>query len=81
MTPDLQRYYESRFAMMASDGWRDLMQDMKAMLEATDKASVIKDANDLYFRKGEISIMQWMLGLQEMSESAYKDLTNAKIDA
>ena len=81
MTPDLQRYYESRFAMMASDGWRDLMQDMKAMLESTDKASVIKDANDLYFRKGEISIMQWMLGLQEMSESAYKDLTNAKIDA
>ncbi len=27
MTPDLQKYYESRFDTMATDGWKDLMED------------------------------------------------------
>jgi len=27
MTPELQKYYEDRFAMMATPGWRDLIDD------------------------------------------------------
>jgi len=25
VTPDLQKYYEDRFSMMGSDGWKDLV--------------------------------------------------------
>lgn len=74
MDKELQRYYEERFNMMSTDAWSDLMQDVQNMLEATDKASVIKSNDDLWFRKGEISIMQWLLNLKGASEEAYKGL-------
>ncbi len=75
MDTQLQKYYEDRFSMMATEGWKDLIVDVKAMLESTDKVSIIKSNDDLWFRKGEISIMNWLLTLQEQSETAYKDLT------
>lgn len=68
--------------MMSTDAWRELMRDVENMLAATDKASVIKSNDDLWFRKGEISIMQWLLKLQETCETAYKELQeNAETDA
>ncbi len=78
MTPELQRYYENRISMMASQGWRDLMEDVKKMLDATDRISIVKNEAELNFRKGEISMMNWMLAQKEMTEQAYKELTDAE---
>ena len=43
MTPELQRYYESRFSMMATDGWKDLMEDIDNMMESLNNISTIPD--------------------------------------
>lgn len=75
LTPDLQRYYEARFSMCCEAGWKDLMVDVKEMLDATDTLSGVDDEKKLHFRKGEISIMKWLLSLETVSEDAYKDLT------
>jgi hypothetical protein len=74
MTPELQAYYENRADMMQSDAWRDLIADLQGMREATDKLSIVKSTDDLWFRKGELSILDWMLNLQDMSEKAYAQL-------
>lgn len=74
MTPELQKYYESRFSMTGSQGWKDLMSDVSAMLAATDTLSGVNDEKSLHYKKGEISIMRWLLSLDEMSEIAYKEL-------
>jgi hypothetical protein len=83
MTPELQRYYESRADMMQSDAWRDLIADLQGMRNATDKLSIVKSSDDLWFRKGELSIIDWMLNLQDMSEKAYQQLKedDAETDA
>jgi hypothetical protein len=31
---DIQEYYEARFDMMASKGWKDLIEDSQKMLDA-----------------------------------------------
>lgn len=83
MTPELQRYYENRADMMQSDAWRDLIADLQVMRDATDKLSIVKSSDDLWFRKGELSIIDWMLNLQDMSEKAYQQLKedDAETDA
>lgn len=75
LTPELQRYYESRFDMFAHPAWKDLMVDVKAMLDSTDTLSGVEDAKTLHFRQGEISIMRWLLALEVVSNDAYKQLT------
>jgi hypothetical protein len=73
MTPELARYYEDRLDMMSSKAWADLMEDVSAMLKATDTLSGAT-VDNLRFKQGEVSMMQWLLSLKEVSENAYEDL-------
>ena len=75
MTPELQKYYEARFDMFASQGWKDLMDDVAKMREATDTVAGLSDLVKLGVRQGELSIMQWILSLQDVSEETYRQLT------
>ena len=72
----LQKYYEDRLAMCGSDAWKELMKDIEGMLKATDTLSSVNDQHSLDFRKGEVSMMRWMLSISEMSELAYEGLKN-----
>jgi hypothetical protein len=74
MSPDLQKYYESRFEMMGNQGWKDLIIDIDNMIESLNNISVIPDEKTLQFRKGELSILTWLKTLREVSERAYEEL-------
>ena len=79
MTPALQKYYESRFSMMSTDGWRDLIEDIDSMVEALNNISTIQDEKDLQFKKGELSILTWLKNLKEVSERAYEELNEKNV--
>lgn len=74
MTPELQAYYERRLAMMGDPAWNDLLEDVQQMLDATNDISNIQDEKTLHFKRGEISIMRWLLSLREVSDEAYQQL-------
>ena len=76
MKPELQKYYEARFDMMASQGWKDLIEDIQRMATAYDKVERIKEVEDLYFTKGQLDILNWIINLQENSSEAYKELSD-----
>jgi len=70
----LQKYYEDRLSMCSTDAWKELMKDIEGMLKATDTLSSVSDTHSLDFRKGEVSMMRWMLSIGRMSEDAYEQL-------
>lgn len=74
MTPELQRYYEDRFSLMAMDGWKDLMEDIDNMIASLNNISAIPDEKSLQFKKGELSILIWLKTLREVSQRAYEEL-------
>ena len=79
MTPDLQKYYEARFDMMGTDGWKDLMEDIDTMINSLNNISTIPDEASLHFKKGELSILTWLRTLKEVSERAYEELNEKTI--
>lgn len=79
MAPELQRYYEDRFDLFSMPGWIDLMDDSVKMFEALNNVSTISDEKSLQFRKGEISILTWLITLKEVSERAYEDLNEKNV--
>jgi len=79
MSPDLQKYYESRFEMMGMEGWKDLIIDIDNMIESLNNISVIPDEKTLQFRKGELSILTWLKTLREVSERAYEELNEKNV--
>jgi hypothetical protein len=76
MDVNLQKYYEQRLDMMSSDAWQELMVDVEQMLKSADTLSGIEDEKSLHFRRGEISMMRWMLSIAKVSEDAYEELKN-----
>jgi hypothetical protein len=73
MTSELQRYYEERLSMCSSEAWKDLMDDIKTMLDTTNTLDGVTPEN-MRYKQGEVSIMRWMLSLKEVSEQAYEEL-------
>jgi hypothetical protein len=79
VTPELQKYYESRFEMMGMDGWKELIIDIDIMIESLNNLSVIPDEKTLMFKKGELSILTWLKTLKEVSERAYEELNEKNL--
>jgi hypothetical protein len=79
MTPELQKYYESRFEMMGMEGWKELCIDIDNMIESLNNLSVIPDEKTLMFKKGELSILTWLKTLKEVSERAYEELNEKNV--
>jgi hypothetical protein len=65
--------------MMATEGWKELLEDIDNMIEPLNNISTIEDERSLQFRKGELSILTWLKNLKEVSERAYEDLNEKNV--
>jgi hypothetical protein len=81
MNRELQDYYEDRFSMMASKGWQNLIEDIELMLSSTDTIRGVDTEQQLWFRKGEVSIMTWIKNLKESSTEVYEQLQKEEDNA
>jgi hypothetical protein len=79
MDKDLQKYYEERFSMMGSTGWKDLTIDIESMIDSLNNISSIADEKTLHFRRGEMSILIWLKNLRGVSEQAYEELNEKNV--
>ena len=59
--------------MTSTEAWKDLMEDVEGMLAVSNTLDGVTEEN-LQFRKGEISLMRWLLSLRDISEVAYNQL-------
>jgi hypothetical protein len=74
MDKELAQYYEERFSMMSTIGWKQLIEDVQGLKDNYENLSNIKTVDELYFKKGQIDILIWLLNLKEISEQAFEGL-------
>jgi len=79
MTPELEKYYYERFSMMSSQGWLDLVEDVKEMIATYNNVTSINSVDEFHKRQGQIDILNWMLNLKELSEKTYEELNESFI--
>ena len=78
MNKELQQYYEDRFTMFTTKGWKDLVEYIEK-IKATIKIEDIQDEKTLFARRGKLRIMNWLINLKDVSEQAHQDLENEDI--
>lgn len=78
MTPELEQYYQERFSLTASKGWKDLIEDVEEMLKVYSNIANCKDNDSLQYAKGQVDILNWLLTLRKVSEEAYTQLQDDK---
>jgi hypothetical protein len=76
LAPNLQKYYEEAFNMMSTQGWADLLEDLNKLKDSLNNLSLVTDTQDLFFRKGQIDILDLILKRKDTCEQVYEELQN-----
>jgi hypothetical protein len=77
MTPEIQQYYEERLTMMTGTAWLQLIEDLTAMRTQYENIRNCETAT-LDFRKGQVDILDYLIGLKDLSERAYEELQDGE---
>lgn len=67
-------YYEHQLAMFETRGWKFFEEQVREMRAATDTLKDVK-VEDVRFRQGELSIIDWILGWPNAMRVAYNSKT------
>jgi len=73
---ELQDYYEARFEMMSTKGYKDLLADVEVMIDERNNLMATQSLEDLNFRKGQLDVLHWIRTLKKLSEEAWEQLNN-----
>ena len=76
MDKKLQEYYEARFEMMSTKGYKDLLADVEVMIDERNNLMATQSLEDLNFRKGQLDVLHWIRTLKKLSEEAWEQLNN-----
>jgi len=76
MDKELQDYYEARFEMMSTKGYKDLLADIEVMIDERNNLMATQSLEDLNFRKGQLDVLHWIRTLKKLSEEAWEQLNN-----
>ena len=84
MNKELETYFDNYFAMFRSEGWKQLISDLRGNVENINSVELTEDANNLYFRKGQLAILGTLFNLETQidnaKEQAESDNTEEAID-
>jgi len=73
---ELQEYYEARFDMMSTKGYKDLLTDVEVMIDERNNLMATQSLEDLNFRKGQLDVLHWIRTLKKLSEEAWEQMNN-----
>jgi len=78
MSPELQQYYEDRLSMMSTKAWKQLIEDLLDMRTQYENIRTC-DKDTVEFRRGQVDILDYLVGLKDLSEKAYEELNEKNI--
>jgi len=73
-TLDLQDYYKNRLSMCESDGWIELMNELDNLSEVANNIESLENEKDLWFARGQLSVLRQMLALEDLAKQAAEEL-------
>jgi hypothetical protein len=64
MTPETEKYFRNLNDMFRSEGWKILTKDLEQSILGVNSIETTKDEQDLFFRKGQLVVMNNILNLE-----------------
>ena len=74
-----QEYFNAMDEMFASDGWNLLIGELKENARNINSVEATKDADDLFFRKGQLNSLSFILNLESTIDHSRKEINNESL--
>jgi hypothetical protein len=80
MDRELQQYYDNRFTLCSSVGWKQLLEDLQQSRNELARIENINSQEELWKNKGKVEVLDYILSLKEISEKVYQEIQDGKED-
>lgn len=70
---ETEAYFRSLNDMVRSDGWKNFLEEIRVTANQVNAVELTKDANDLYFRKGQLAILANILNFETQVANAQEE--------
>ena len=74
MVTDDKEFYVNRLNLVETDGWIDLIEELKTLSESVKRIDSIDNEKDLWFARGQLSILRQMIVLEDATKTAMTEL-------
>ena len=74
MVTDDKEFYANRINLVETDGWIDLIEELKTLSESVKRIDSIENERDLWFARGQLSILRQMIVLEDATKTAMAEL-------
>ena len=74
MVTDDKEFYANRINLVETDGWIDLIEELKTLSESVKRIDSIDNERDLWFARGQLSILRQMIVLEEATKATMTEL-------
>ena len=76
MPKEDEQFYRDRIELLETEGWSDLIEELKVMAETVKRIESIDNEKDLWFARGQLSILRQMIVLEDATKAAMTELDN-----
>jgi hypothetical protein len=72
-------YFNAMDDMFSSDGWKLLIGELEENARNINSVEAAKDVNDLFFRKGQLNSLSFILNLESTIDHSKKEASNESL--
>ena len=76
MAKDNEQFYRDRIDLLETEGWADLIEELKVMSNSVKRLDSIDNEKDLWFARGQLSILRQMIVLEDATKATMAELDN-----
>jgi len=74
-----QEFLKDRLEMMETNGWLDLLEEIKNLEISIANVENINSENDLYIVKGQLRVINLVLSLENVTQLALEELQDGNL--
>ena len=80
MDQETQTYYDNYFSLFITDGWKQLTSEFTNNANNINSIEATKDANDMYFRKGQLNVLAHLINMETIVSTNYEEASKIEDD-
>ena len=71
---ETEEYYNKYFDLFTTDGWKQLIEELRQNALAINSVEATKDSDDLYIRKGQLNVLAYLLNFESTVNNNFDEL-------
>ena len=80
MDKEPEEYYSKYFDLFRTEGWKQLIEELKQNAMLINSVENTKDQEDLFIRKGQLKVLAYLLNFESNMETSFAELEKENED-